>query len=414
MTLSVVDAITASMCRLRDMLFVAEIESISIDQSHGRVLGQDIIAFRDSPAIDVSAMDGYAMRVADVGDSTIAVVDTAPAGAAPKTMPPIANTSEEHAGDRTGLKQAIRIFTGAAVPVGAECIVPREQCREQSDSIQLTVSADRVQPGQHIRRRGENARAGSKVLESGRVLGGPQVSTLVTFLESNRVRVHRPLKIAIINTGDELIEAGEALTDWQIRDSNGPLLVTMLASHAWAYVSRRKVQDNASATQAAIAEAMASHDVVLITGGVSMGDTDHVPQAIRDCGATIQFHRLPIRPGKPLLGAVGPRGKLLMGLPGNPLSVAVTFRRFAMPLLQHMAGITRVVAPMAVEVTNPDSKTLELIWYRLVTRDANGRATLLRSQGSGDIASLGASDGFVEISPGSMSAGSWPFYDWMG
>ena len=103
-----------------------------------------------------------------------------------------------------------------------------------------------------------------------------------------------------------------------------------------------------------------------------------------------------------------------MGLPGNPLSVAVTFRRFAMPLLQHMAGITRVVAPMAVEVTNPDSKTLELIWYRLVTRDANGRATLLRSQGSGDIASLGASDGFVEISPGSMSAGSWPFYDWMG
>lgn len=414
MTLSVVDAITASMSRLRDALCIAETELLPIEQAVGRVLGQDIIAFRDSPAIDVSAMDGYAMRMADVCDSTIAVVDTAAAGAAPKAMPPVAHASSEHPVDSSTLKQAIRIFTGAAVPEGAECIVPREQCSEQSDSIQLAVSADKIQLGQHIRRRGENARAGSRVLESGRMLGGPQVSSLVSFLESNQVRVHRPLQIAIINTGDELIEAGETLYDWQIRDSNGPMLVTMLGSHAWARVRRRKVQDDADATRAAIADAMGSHDVVLVTGGVSMGDTDHVPHAIRECGATILFHRLPIRPGKPILGAVGPNGELVMGLPGNPLSVAVTFRRFALPLLQHMAGITRVSVPLAIEIANPDSKTLDLTWFRLVTRDAAGRATLVRSQGSGDIASLGASDGFVEVSPGSPSSGSWPFYDWMG
>jgi molybdopterin molybdotransferase len=144
-----------------------------------------------------------------------------------------------------------------------------------------------------------------------------------------------------------------------------------------------------------------------------MGDTDHVPKAIVDCGGRIVFHRIPIRPGKPLLGAVGPEGQLVMGLPGNPVSVAVTFRRYALEALRHVAGVQSSVHPAhSVPVSCNDKKTLDLLWFRIVKLDANGTAVILPNQGSGDIASLGNSDGFVEIPPGVEASGRFPFYAW--
>lgn len=144
-----------------------------------------------------------------------------------------------------------------------------------------------------------------------------------------------------------------------------------------------------------------------------MGDTDFVPDAIQSCGCTTIFHRLPIRPGKPILGAVGPRGQLVLGLPGNPLSVAVTFRRFALGLIQHVAGFARADDPLYAQLDAPDDKAIQLTWFRLVKVGSHGRLNLVPSQGSGDIASLIQSDGFVQIPPNAMPAGQRLYYPWL-
>jgi molybdopterin molybdotransferase len=143
-----------------------------------------------------------------------------------------------------------------------------------------------------------------------------------------------------------------------------------------------------------------------------MGDTDYVPEAIKSAGCQVVFHRIPIRPGRPMLGAVGPRGQLVLGLPGNPLSVAVTFRRFGWELLRSVAGLTQPEHPPVLQLDCDDTKTLDLIWFRLVCLKPDGRLSLVPSHGSGDIASLIQSDGFVEIPVNAPSAGCRPFYAW--
>jgi molybdopterin molybdotransferase len=230
--------------------------------------------------------------------------------------------------------------------------------------------------------------------------------------QEDRIEVFDPVRISILNTGDELVDLGQPIQDWQIRDSNGPLLSTMLASHAWARALRKKVPDDPVQIRAALSQALAESDAVILTGGVSMGDTDHVPKSIVDCGGEVVFHRVPIRPGKPLLGAVGPKGQVIMGLPGNPVSVAVTFRKYALPLLRYVSGMRGEEIAVRVPIVCDDAKTLELIWFRLVKLDGSGNAMVLPSQGSGDIISLSSSDGFVEIPSGVPSKGSFPFYPW--
>jgi len=221
------------------------------------------------------------------------------------------------------------------------------------------------------------------------------------------------VRIAILNTGDELVDPGTVLQDWQIRDSNGPLLAAMLSGNFWAQARRSRVPDDPAKIRIALSQALDESDAVILTGGVSMGDTDHVPQAVVDCGGEILFHRIAIRPGKPLLGGVGPRGQLVMGLPGNPVSVAVTFRRYALGLLQTLAGLrgTRETA-LSVSVDSDDSKTLPLLWFRLVKLADQGIASILPSQGSGDLVSLAKSDGFIEVPPGAKSKGAFPFFPW--
>jgi len=397
MQLPLIDSITAKIDALRQRLRIVPTRSVLIDECLGRVLGQRLFSFRDSPAVDVSAMDGYALRLQDANLGRISVQGIASAGAKPLVCP---------AG------QAIRIFTGGAVPFGADCVVPREQCVEETNSVQITVPVDSIRIGQHIRRRGENGLTGALILEQGTLLNGPAISSLVSLSQEDRIEVFDPVRISILNTGDELVDLGQPIQDWQIRDSNGPLLSTMLASQAWARAHRKKVPDSPVQIRAALSQALAESDAVILTGGVSMGDTDHVPKSIVDCGGEVVFHRVPIRPGKPLLGAVGPKGQLIMGLPGNPVSVAVTFRRYALPLLRYVSGMRGEEIAVRVPVACDDSKTLELIWFRLVKLDGAGNARVLPSQGSGDIISLSSSDGFVEIPPGVSSKGSFPFYPW--
>ncbi|MFN6162605.1 MAG: molybdopterin molybdotransferase MoeA [Planctomycetota bacterium] len=398
MQLPILDGITAKIDAVRQRLRINSADALPIHDCSGRILAERVVSFRDSPAVDVSAMDGYAIRIMDLRHGPLPVDGVASAGAVPLECPP---------------GKAIRIFTGGAVPKGADCVVPREQCIEEVARVQINTPLESLRVGQNIRRQGENAPRGSVILAPGTLLHGPAISALVSLSEGEHVSVYDPVRVSILNTGDELVEAGQPIRDWQIRDSNGPLLSTMLGSIPWIRASRTKIPDDPAQIRSALAIALEESDAVILTGGVSMGDTDHVPRSVVDCGGDVVFHRIPIRPGKPLLGAVGPQGQLVMGLPGNPVSVAVTFRRYALNLLRHVAGMAEATeVPLRVPVQCEDTKTLELLWFRLVQLQSSGTASVLPSQGSGDIIALAQSDGFVEIPPGVPSQGSFPFFPW--
>jgi molybdopterin molybdotransferase len=411
MQLNILDELQTKHLLLGARLRVVEPERIEVSQATGRILARPILNFRDSPALDISAMDGYAFRYSELenrllrpdsdqaqaGGDCFEVTGVAAAGARRLVLSP---------------DTAIRIFTGGVVPQGADVVIPRERCREESDRVWVTIPLDQIPLGWNIRRQGENAKQDEVGLQAGCCIDGPRMSSIVSMNREAQIDVSRKVRVTIINTGDELMGMDSPIEAWQIRDSNGPLLESMLRACPWIEWNRVSARDDLSEIQTRLKEALDVSDAVLLTGGVSMGDTDHVPAAVRHCRAEVIFHRLAIRPGAPVLGAVGSEGQLIMGLPGNPVSVAVTFRRLGLELLDRMARRVSGRRKWKIQVAGSDSKTLGLVWYRLVQIQADGTALLLANQGSGDIRSLGLSDGFIEVPPGSLSQGMFPFYDW--
>jgi molybdopterin molybdotransferase len=396
MKLPQVDSVRAAIGKLAERLNPIAIERIPLAQAMGRVLAEALRADRDSPALDVSAMDGYAIRINDNQNLPLPVQTTVPAGAPPVHLEP---------------GSAIRIFTGAPVPAEAECVVRREDTEESDSSVIIRVPASELQLGQHIRRRGENIRRGDTVIPAGKLMDASTIAAVASFGESH-IAVRRKLRVAILNTGDELVQPGEPVADWQIRDSNGPTLQAWLGQLPWVeIVSRSRVEDRFDSVLGELRSKHADCDAIILTGGVSMGDTDFVPAAIQQLGGEIAFHRLPIRPGRPVLGA-SLEGKLLLGLPGNPVSVAVTARVFGLPLLKALAGSSTSELRPLVQLQAADEKRIDLIWYRLVTIAADGRVCLSQTQGSGDVVSLAQSDGFVELPPGRSGTGPWPLTMW--
>lgn len=397
MSLPMLDQITASLSRLADLLEPVAFESRFIHDSAGHVLAEPLLADRDSPPIDVSAMDGYAIRLADLRGDSLKVVGTAAAGSPPVELHP---------------QTAVRIFTGAPVPSTAEVVVRREDTELVGDQVSFRVRSNELRYGQNIRRRGENIKSGQRLLSKGTLLSAAPMSAVATFGRSE-LSVFSRVRVSILNTGDELIPPGEAAQPWQIRDSNGLVLETLLRQQSWLnIIHRHSVGDKMESLVAALNTQLAQSDAVLLTGGVSMGDYDFVPEAILQCGGKIIFHRLPIRPGKPILGAIGSKGQLIIGLPGNPVSVAVTAKRLAMPLLKKIAGFTKENPALFLPISNPDSQLLDLIWYRLVKLVGDGNVELLDSRGSGDLVSLAMSDGFIEVPAGQSGVGPWKYFSW--
>ncbi|QDV71630.1 Molybdopterin molybdenumtransferase [Rosistilla carotiformis] len=374
-------------------------ETISLANAAGRILSQPIHADRDSPAADVSAMDGYAIRLNDLGrDEPLPVSgESAPGHPTPDVQP----------------GHAMRIFTGGIVPQDYDLVVKREETQESPDSIRLLPATANCRKGENIRRQGENASQGSAILQAGTTLHAGAIAAAANF-GASEVHVSRVLKITILVTGDELHDVSESVQPWQLRDSNGPTLNALLSGKNWLHVRCvDRVVDNQQGLAERLAAAIEDSDAVILTGGVSMGDYDFVPDAIKQNGGEINFHRLPIRPGKPILGAVTAAGKPIIGLPGNPVSAAVGCRRFVLPLLSRQAG-KRDWLPSAprVMLDDPGSRTLPLHWFRLVQINDQGRAHLVPSKGSGDLVSMAASDGFTEQPPNSTGSGPWPYWRW--
>lgn len=406
MTLPQLDSLHASLhaaiSQLGDQLEVLPSVPVDIADVGGRILAEPLLADRDSPALDVSAMDGYALKLRDLnigsGDvaSSLYVQATTPAGSPPVQL-------------NDGM--AVRIFTGAPVPPQADCVVRREDTHESESQVSIRVPATSLQPGQNIRRRGENTRRGEVVLPAGTVVDSAAIAAIAAF-GGPRIAARQRVRVAILNTGDELAQPGEEVHAWQIRDSNGLTLQTWLDALPWVEVVRRqRVADTFANVREALTQQATQCDAIILTGGVSMGDTDFVPSAVEAIGGEIAFHRLPLRPGKPVLGAAL-NGKLVLGLPGNPVSVAVTARVFGLPLLAKIAGARLDCRRPLVNLAAADDKRLDLVWFRLVEIDETGEVRLVTSQGSGDLVSLARSSGFVEIPPGQAGNGPWPFTMW--
>lgn len=395
MNLPQVDAISKAIESLNSTISCQQTEMVPARDSAGRILAEAIRADRDSPALDVSAMDGYAVRRSDISSEELSVAETTTAGSPPTSLP---------AG------QAVQVFTGAGVPSEADCIIKREDTVESEGAVRVLVDAESIQEDQNIRRRGENVSKGEIVLPKGRVLTPPAMATLASFCGPS-IPLYKKLRLSILNTGDELAEMGSPVEPWQIRDSNGPTLDSLLGTKSWLEIIQRKhIKDNLEEVVQQLRQAIDIADAVILTGGVSMGDTDYVPEAIQKIGGEIVFHRLPIRPGRPVLGA-SVAGKPILGLPGNPVSVAVTARVIALPVLMYTAGVAEISPCHSAVLQNPDDKTIPLTWFRLV-RNTRAGIELVPSRGSGDVVSLGASDGFIRFEPGASGSGPWPLYLW--
>ena len=376
--------------------------AVPLCDAAGGVLAEAVYADRDSPPQAVSSMDGYAMRRAQaVAGAVWPVTATARMGEAPPVLVEGA---------------VVRVSTGAAVPAGAELIVRREDVEEAGERIGVRASVDAASLPLNIRRRGENTRAGAVVLAAGTRLLPPAVAAAAA-MGHDWVKVHRRVRVGVLITGDEFAPPGGASPPpWKIRDSNGPAVAawlsarTAFAANVTPDAATLHVADDPGATRAGLERLLAVADLVVTTGGVSMGDVDHVPGAVAAVGGRTVYHKLAMRPGKPNFAAMTADGRVIMGLPGNPVSVLCGLTRLVEPTLRHLAGLATPAARHRVAVRNPDDKTLHLWHYRPVrlstnTPDAPGVppgaavAELLPVRGSGDLAGAAAADGFVEVPP---------------
>ncbi|CAG0984880.1 molybdopterin molybdotransferase [Phycisphaerales bacterium] len=392
------DAIAAMSARIGR----ASSESIPAAAARGRILAQDIAADRDSPAFDYSAMDGFAARAADAGGEDLPVCGESRIGNPPPHLP------ESRA--------AIRVATGSAIPPGADCVIRREDVREITDgrTTRIAFEAARPRPGDHIRRRAENARSGDILLDRGTAITAPALGVLAS-VGVIEVHLFRRVRVALITTGDELVPPDHPPGPFALRNSNAPALTAALASRAWIEMRTiRHARDDAPTVAGALRAALEDADAVVLTGGVSMGHRDPVRDAVNDAGAAIIFHGLPQRPGKPMLGAVTPSGRAVFGLPGNPVSALVTCTRLVLPALSAFAGATSVAPAPRVPLANPDGKALDLWWHRLVRLNAAGEAELIDGRGSGDLIAAGRSGGFIEVPPRSPATAQSLFhhYPW--
>lgn len=389
------------------------IEIVPLPQSAGRILAQPVVSDTMSPPASVSAMDGYVLKFVKPLPKRVTVAGEIRIGHAPPDLP---------AG------KALRIVTGAPIPTNVSdlIVLKREDVEEYPDYIIINKNNANLadsKPGWHIRYAGENLPAQKKILAPGCIINSQVTANLAAFGYAN-VKVKQKLKLAIITTGDELLPVSAKPQPWQIRDTNGPALQSMFSNSNCNWVNViavTHVYDDPDKIKKTLLELLQKCDALIITGGVSMGDRDYIPAIIDSIGAETIFHKLPVRPGKPLLAAVSKNAQPIIGLPGNPVSVMITARRTAVPILAHKAGLIQNIpttSPTCVTLQSDDNKILDLWHYRPVIFSSAKTDTdkpvveLVDNKGSGDFVNIARSNGFIEIPPYQKGPGPWPYWSW--
>jgi molybdopterin molybdotransferase len=356
---------------------------VALIEALGSVLAEDIIAGIAVPGDDNSAMDGYALRVQDAG-GPLPVSQRIAAGCA--------------GGEPLAPGTAARIFTGAAVPAGADAVVMQEDCREEGGVVSI---ASPVTRGQNIRLRGQDIATGDSVLTTGRVLR-PQDMGMLASVGRATVKIFRPLNVAILSTGDELVEPGSTgLRSGQLYNSNRYTLAGLVQSLGMDVIDGGIVPDDAQATASALSDAAANADCVITSGGVSVGEEDHVKAQVERLGQ-LDLWRLAIKPGKPLaFGRVNETP--FIGLPGNPSSVFVTFCLVARPFLLKLQGVDEPAAPKleAQAMFTVDKPGGRQDYQRVTLAEGPGglQAHRFPNQSSGVLSSVSHSNALAVIPP---------------
>ena len=370
------------------------VETVPLLAAAGRWAAQDVVALRTQPARDLSAMDGYAVRFAD-GAGPWRVVGQSAAG--------------KRFGSTVGAGEAVRIFTGAVVPDGADSVIIQENVARDSDTVTLTGDA-LSKIGQNVRREGADFRRGATLISNGAELHSRHVA-LAAMAGHGALSVRRRLKVAVVSTGNELVTPGEICAEDQIPSSNDVMLAAMLRDMPVDVTLAEAVADDLQALATQFT-ALADHDIIVTTGGASVGDHDLVAPALQAAGGKIDFWKIAMRPGKPVIaGTIG--DAVLLGLPGNPVSAYVTALLFLLPLIRHLGGAAeplqkRLTAILGADLPNNGARTDHL---RASVTD--GIIALVGANDSAMLAALSTSNALIirDIDSDAIGRGSEvPYY----
>ncbi|ANO52295.1 molybdopterin molybdotransferase MoeA [Woeseia oceani] len=378
--------------------------SVPLAMSSGRVLRQNVLAERDQPPFDRVTMDGIAVRHS--------------AYAAGRREFAIA--ASQHAGDPAlslaTAEACIEVMTGAVLPAGTDCVIPVERTTRAGGNIHVEPDYDAT-ARQFIHARGSDHRQGYCLLEAGRRISAIDVALLASAGLAE-VPVSKLPRIRVISTGNELVAPGTPIEAHQIRMSNGPAIVAMLQQQGFSDSAHLHLRDEQSVLEKHIGEQLADSDVLVLSGGVSMGQADFVPQVLSNLRVRKIFHKVSQRPGKPMWFGTGPQGQLVFALPGNPVSALTCCRHYVLPALL-TASATSPRAAVTVRLAAPFrfAPALTCFLPAQLTADENGqlRAQPVPTNTSGDFTTLASTDGYLQLAADETDFPAdslQPFFHW--
>jgi molybdopterin molybdotransferase len=365
-------------------------ESIPLSKAVGRILREDITSDRDQPPFNKSLMDGIAISFEtwQKGQRTFMVEAVIPAGTSPKPLKDAAN--------------CVRIMTGAAVPKGCDCIIPIEQIHVEGDTAR-SKDWTMIKKNQFIRHQGADGKKGDVLLKSGSRLWAPHIG-IAASVGKNMIKVSRLPRIAVVSTGDELVDIHKTAKQHQTRLSNSYALQALLVQSQLGEAEIFHLKDDQKKMLQSLKNLLKKFDIVVLSGGVSMGDFDYVPSVLTKLGVKQSFHKVSQKPGKPFWFGLARGGKAVFALPGNPVSTQVCAYRYIIPYLKKAGGLE--VKQDFISVTDKVSIQSDLTHFLPVFQ---GR--LITINGSGDFASLAQADGFIEYES-HKSQNLWPYFSW--
>ena len=391
------DAITAAMPP-------AGVQLTPLAKVLGQTLRQEVCAERDQPPFDRVTMDGIS-------------IDFAAFAAGQRQF---VIQSRQHAGDsRQSLnnpRNCIEIMTGAAAPAGTDCVIPVERISVAGDIATLEVDYA-PQQRQFIHPQGSDHAKGKLLLSPGQKIS-PMDVAVIASCGLAELQVSRAPRIQVISTGNELVAAGSPIADQQIRMSNGPAVVALLQAHGYADCQHDHISDDKALLRARLQDHLQTSNVMILSGGVSMGKADFVPEVLHELGVETVFHKISQRPGKPMWFGIGPDGQAVFALPGNPVSTLVCCRQYVLPALAHASGLAAQTPDYAL-LTEAFSFASDLTCFLPVrlapAADGLLFATPVPTNTSGDFAALSGTDGYLQLDRNTSDfvAGSrWPLHRW--
>jgi molybdopterin molybdotransferase len=363
-------------------------EAVTLADCLGRALAEDVRSERDQPPFDRVTMDGIAVAYRDwaAGLRSFEVDGTQAAGGEPLAL--------------SGTGRCVEVMTGAMLPLGADTVIPIERLERRGGEAVVAASAP-VAARQFVHDRGSDRSADAVVLAAGVRIGPPEIAVLAGAGRTT-VRVATLPRVAVVSTGDELVDVGAPLAAHQIRSTNDRAIEASLVRHTLARVTRARLQDDRATLVDALGALLARSDALILSGGVSMGQFDYVPSALERLGTHVVFHKVTQRPGRPMWFGVTADGQPIFALPGNPVSTLVCATRYVLPALRAAAGlpaipVERVTLASAVQASPQLTLFLPVTvtWTETASVVAEPRPT----NTSGDFIALAGTDGFVELAP---------------